>query len=111
MICGVISVDNEKIIDVNKSDFIEKINKINEMYKIDKLFIYSKSKVLQTCAKYLCEIKNKLPFEVIGFYKYKNLSKNNYRYLFDKIIETQENKYLRCNVLLVVHKNYAEIQV
>ena len=50
MICGVISVDNEKIIDVNKSDFIEKINKINEMYKIDKLFIYSKSKVLQTCA-------------------------------------------------------------
>ena len=111
MICGVISVDNEKIIDVNKSDFIEKINKINEMYKIDKLFIYSKSKVLQTCAKYLYEIKNKLPFEVIGFYKYKNLSKNNYRYLFDKIIETQENKYLKCDVLLVVHKNYAEIQV
>ena len=48
---------------------------------------------------------------MIGFYKYKNLSKNNYRYLFDKIIETQEYKYLKCDVLLVVHKNYAEIQV
>ena len=111
MICGVVSVDNEEINNVNKSDFIEKVNKINDLYKIDKLYIYSKSKVLQTCAKYLCETKNKLSFEVIGFYKYKNLSKNEYSYLFDKIIKTQESKYLICDVLLVIHKNYIEIQV
>lgn len=111
MICGVVSVDNEEIINVDKSDFIEKVNKINDLYKIDKLYMYSKSKVLQTCAKYLCDMKNKFPFEVIGFYKYNNLSKINYRCLFDKIIKTQKNMYLKCDVLLVVHKNYTEIQV
>ena len=111
MIGGIISVDNEGIVDVNKKDFIKKIKEIIELYDIEILFIYVNSRVLQICAKYLHEIKNKLPFQIVGFCKNEKETFKNCEYLFDKIIKTKENKYLICDLQLVIHKDYIEIQI